>query len=87
MIHARQDYMRIQDPENKIADDEPVFLLRAKDLLAPDTVRMWSSLCRLGGNHDLADIAYKWADRMYEWQQKNGCKNPDMPMNEENITK
>lgn len=27
MLHARKDYMRIQDPENKIPQDEPVFLL------------------------------------------------------------
>lgn len=32
MIHARPDYNRIQDPENKIPEDEPVFLLRAKTL-------------------------------------------------------
>ena len=31
MIHARLDYQRIQDPSNKIKDDEPVFLLRAQD--------------------------------------------------------
>lgn len=31
MIHARTDYQRIQDPLGKIADDEPVFLLRAQD--------------------------------------------------------
>src|SRR5258708_4200756 len=31
MIHAREDYMPIQDPRNKIGEDEPVFLLRAQD--------------------------------------------------------
>lgn len=31
MIHARKDYQRIQDPLYRIADDEPVFLLRAQD--------------------------------------------------------
>lgn len=29
MKHAGEDYNRIQDPENKIPADEPVFLLRA----------------------------------------------------------
>ena len=33
MIHARADYDRIQDPEGKIGDDEPVFLLRGQDVL------------------------------------------------------
>lgn len=42
MIHARTDYDRIQNPENKIERDEPVFLLRAKDKFAPSTVRFWA---------------------------------------------
>ena len=33
MIHARDDYNRIQDPAGKIPADEPVFLLRAQDEL------------------------------------------------------
>lgn len=31
MIHAREDYQPIQDPGGLILEDEPVFLLRAKD--------------------------------------------------------
>ncbi len=38
MIHASEKYSRIQDPENKIGQDEPVFLLRAQDILAPKVV-------------------------------------------------
>lgn len=41
MIHSRSDYQRIQDPENKILADEPVFLLRAQDETAAETVRYW----------------------------------------------
>lgn len=41
MIHARNDYQRIQDLENKIPADEPVFLLRAQDQTAAETVRFW----------------------------------------------
>lgn len=26
MLHARDDYNRIQDPENKIPENEPVFI-------------------------------------------------------------
>lgn len=38
MLHARKDYMHIQDETGKVGENEPVFLLRAKDQLAPDTV-------------------------------------------------
>lgn len=38
MIHARDDYNRIQDPAGKIPADEPVFLLRAQDALACQAV-------------------------------------------------
>lgn len=31
MKHAREDYNRFQDPENKIPEDEPVMLFRAQD--------------------------------------------------------
>lgn len=87
MIHARQDYMRIQDPENKIAEDEPVFLLRAKDAIAPHAVRRWAGLCFDESNVTLANIAFDWVDRMEVWGDLNHSKLPDMPMNEENITK
>jgi hypothetical protein len=46
MIHARNDYQRIQDPANKIPIDEPVFLLRAQDVTAADTVRAWAKANR-----------------------------------------
>ena len=68
MIHARNDYNRIQDPENKIPEDEPVFLLRAQDQVAADVVRHWARL-HLGrcGNADIAVLAMKQADLMDEW--------------------
>jgi hypothetical protein len=44
MIHARADYNRIQDPANKIPQDEPVFLLRGQDKVAAATVRVWAVL-------------------------------------------
>ena len=31
MLHAREDYQRIQDPDDKIGEDEPVMLFRAQD--------------------------------------------------------
>ncbi len=47
MIHARPDYNRIQDPDNLIPDDEPVFLLRAKDRTAPAAVDAWANLAEI----------------------------------------
>jgi len=42
MKHARADYnQRVQDSANIIPQDEPVFLLRAKDPVAAETVRFW----------------------------------------------
>ena len=42
MIHARTDYQtRIQDSDNKIPADEPVFFIRAQDKTGAATVRFW----------------------------------------------
>lgn len=42
MKHARPDYNRIQDPAGLIPEDEPVFLLRGQDVLAPSLVKDWA---------------------------------------------
>jgi len=80
MLHARKDYAHIQDDTGKIAKDEPVFLLRAKDALAPDTLRFWAGLL-LDQNGD--SVAYKaamkQAELMEDWQEENESKLPDMP--------
>ena len=68
MIHTRKDYDRIQDPENKIPEDEPVFLLRAQDQIAAEVVRYWEKLhIARGGNFDIAKSALKLADLMDDW--------------------
>jgi len=46
MKHARQDYNRIQDPENKIPMDEPVFLLRGQDRYAEEALEYYAFLCK-----------------------------------------
>ena len=75
MIHAREDYNRIQDPENKIGEDEPVFLIRAKDVVAPEVVLIWGVLNQMvGGDPELTTKAYDWGMKMKEWQEKNGCQ-------------
>jgi hypothetical protein len=77
MKHWRADYARIQDPEGKIPDDEPVFLLRAQDALAATAVRFYASLVQIrGGDPETARRAREQADRMDAWPKK---KLPDLP--------
>jgi hypothetical protein len=79
MIHARDDYNRIQDPDGKIADDEPVFLIRAKDKVSAAAVRTWAELHKAaGGDPIISQIAYDHADLMEEWQSEHGSKSADL---------
>jgi hypothetical protein len=79
MIHAREDYNRIQDPANKIAENEPVFLIRAKDRVSAHTVRAWAEFHLLiGGDPALAQKAYEQAAKMEQWQFENGVKIADL---------
>jgi hypothetical protein len=80
MKHAREDYNRIQDPENIIPDDEPVFLLRAKDVCAPLTIEKWCEFAAdYGVSKDMIDAAYEHAQKMRSWQREHGSQVPDMP--------
>lgn len=82
MLHAREDYNRIQDPEGKIPEDEPVFLLRAQDVNAPEVVENWAFANELrGGDPKLSELARAHAVRMREWQHLHGCKAPDLTPN------
>lgn len=80
MIHARDDYNRIQDPAGKIPADEPVFLLRAQDELACKAVEYYAFLCGKAQAPDVAAKAWEHADRMAAWPKK---KVPDLPPNTE----
>lgn len=82
MKHARKDYNRIQDPENKIPENEPVFLLRSQDLIAPLTVMRWAVTMKsldpgCSVVRELADKAKKQAYDMLEWQAVHGTKIAD----------
>lgn len=80
MKHARKDYNRIQDPENKIPMDEPVFLLRGQDMFAPMLLLEWAKQLRLHeGDPEMAKIVENHAQEMIEWQKNNRCKIPDLP--------
>jgi len=56
---------------NKAASDEPVFVLRAKDLVAPMAVRHWAKMS--DGKHEPEKIksALLLADQMEEWRKRN----------------
>lgn len=93
MIHARKDYNRFQDPALKdpkllgenstpIAEDEPVFLLRAKDFCAPEAVRAYARLLmEVKASHKMIAAVGEWANRMQQWQMdhQNVVKVPDVP--------
>jgi len=72
MIHAREDYNRIQDPEGLIADDEPVFLIRAKDINAPAAIRNYADLANeSGADDDLIISCLNHAKLAEQWQRDN----------------
>jgi hypothetical protein len=77
MLHAREDYNRIQDPENKIPADEPVFLLRAQDKIAWHIVKIYAYCAELAGASPiLVEKCKKHAELMKAWKTK---KVPDLP--------
>jgi len=80
MLHARKDYDRIQDPENKIPNDEPVFLLRGQDILAPELLEIWANaLLRNHGDPKMAEMVFQHAEKMKLWQARHTVKLPDLP--------
>lgn len=83
MIHARDDYNRIQDPAGKIPDDEPVFLLRAQDQLACFAVKYYAEMCKHNQAPEIAAKAMAHAERMAAWPVK---KIPDLPLHQEEVS-
>jgi hypothetical protein len=90
MIHARDDYNRFQDPAlddpsllgegcSPIGKNEPVFLFRAKDHLAPRVLEDYANQLRAAGLEDMALTVDRHVKRMQDWQKDHGSKLPDMP--------
>lgn len=73
MRHACADYQRIQDPSGKIPEDEPVFLLRAQDETAAETVRYWAGLQPEG---PLRTLARSHVLKMNAWPKKKRADGP-----------
>jgi len=71
MQHARNDYNRIQDPEKLIPENEPVFLIRAQDMVSADAVRNWADLNdEAGGDPEASKKAREHAELMDKWPVK-----------------
>lgn len=77
MRHIGKDYQRIQDPDAHIPEDEPVFILRAQDKLAPDALRHWIEMAKMYGiDKNTINQAEKQLERMAEWEPQG---LPDIP--------
>ncbi len=62
----------------KVREDEPVFVLRAQDKLAPEIVREWAYRAHVSGAPiEKVREARRIADEMEEWQVANRRKVPD----------
>lgn len=80
MKHVRSDYNRIQDPAGIIPENEPVFLLRGQDPLAPKTIKFWAKqLKKAGGDKNLVKQVKNWAKKMKEYQKGIISHLPDTP--------
>jgi hypothetical protein len=82
MKHARKDYNRIQDPEEKIGRDEPVFLLRAQDKHFVPMLEDYFRHLAMSGEAQLEMLEAVSAQitRAKQWQAEHGVKAPDMPV-------
>lgn len=89
MLHARKDYNRFQDPalsdpsllsdgSTPIAQDEPVFILRAQDKHAAAVVAYYAMRLAKDENVDphMAKICFDWSLHMRCWP--GAKKSPDM---------
>lgn len=79
-ILRKYNFYRNVEP---IPQDEPVFLLRAKDMVAPSVVKFWAVNARsAGADETIVMAALEQAIAMRIWQKEHGCKVPDMPEGE-----
>lgn len=80
MKHARKDYARIQDPAGLIPEEEPVFLIRGQDLVAPKVLRFYAAhAAGAGASDELVLLVLGHAREMERWQRLCARKTPDLP--------
>ena len=56
---------------NRAAPDEPVFVLRAKDPIAAQVVRLWAAMAENDHSADKCIGALVIADKMEKWRDEN----------------
>lgn len=63
---------------NKARPEEPLFVLRAKDPEAPDTVRTWANNARTRGTHEPEKIAaaFVLAEEMETYRREHHPEKP-----------
>jgi len=63
---------------NKAQDDEPIFVLRAKDLLAADVVRIWAMMAHRS-SHEIWKIkeAREVANQMDMWRASRNTESAE----------
>lgn len=60
-----------------IGEDEPVFVVRGRDVAAPRTIEAWATIAVAHGAHPrVLDQARAWAARVRRWQQDHGQHVP-----------
>lgn len=85
MRHARRSYQTIQDSSGRIPEDEPVFVLRAKDRVAPVVMRIYADLARAAGaDPKFIETVELWSRQMetYAFSVYGGGKVPDAPIHD-----
>ena len=84
MIHAREDYNRIQDPEHKIKEDEPVILFRAQDKYFNDVLSFYLQLIAQDEqvqNEMIQSITnHLVLSTLWRSKNKDKIKTPDIPL-------
>lgn len=58
---------------NKVSDDEPIFVLRAQDISAPDVIRRWIMLNIASLDQEHINEAERCAQAMQDWPNR---RNP-----------
>lgn len=63
----------------KLHPDEPVFVIRAQDILAPQAIALYAELARKVGLDELAQGVEARAVQVMQWQARNAklVKSPD----------
>ncbi|KKL18115.1 hypothetical protein LCGC14_2478730, partial [marine sediment metagenome] len=75
---------RIQDEEDGIGKDEPVFLFRAQDTLMVPVLQRYLELVKANPDHDKVLVAAttRQIARVMVWQLDHETKEPDTPKRE-----